>query len=608
MSKIRFSKIVLAMMLASLLVLAACGGDNGEEGNKNNKGNNNGDDLYSIDDFNLTKENEGEEIDGGTLNFGLVSADPFQGTLNFNYYDGAPDNEILKWFDESLLGMDSNYTYTQDGAATFEVSEDGHEFTFTIHDDVNWHDGEPVTAEDWAYSFEIIGHPDYTGVRYGSDFTIIEGMEAYNNGETEDISGIEVVDEKVLKITYEQATPSLLTGGIWSYAMPKHIFEEIPIEDHVDSDAVRKNPIGMGPFKVDIITPGESVTYTANEDYWRGEPKLDGVTLRVVDPTVVVNELETGAIDVVDSFPAEQYPENADMANIEFIGDVDPAYTYIGFKLGDWDLDEKHVNYKSDEMKMGDVELRRAMWHAVDNDAIGEKFYNGLRWAGTTLIPPSHPAYHDETIEAPTFDVDKANQLLDDAGYEYDGDFRTDKDGNELVINFASMSGGDTAEPLADYYIQSWRNIGLKVELIDGRLMSFDAFYDAVGNHPTEQDNSEVDIFQGAWGVASDVDPSGLYGPVAKFNFSRYESEENSRLLEEGVSEESFDEEHRLEVYKEWQQLMVDEVPVFPTLYRSVLIPVNNRVVNWTLDADAEIYLNDVGLNQEEELSEKDAQ
>lgn len=644
-SQFSFKKGIFTLMLVLLLVLAACGGNsnennaddsagnnanteenanndangnNNENDNNNDDGNNNNNaeneeeaadgDIYSIDDFNMSKENDGEAIDGGMLNFGLVTDSPFNGTLNWTYYDGAPDAEILDWFDESLLGMDSNYQFTQDGAATFEVSDDGHEFTFTIHDDVNWHDGEPVTAEDWAYSYEVIGHEDYKGVRYGSDFTIIEGMEAYHDGEADDISGIEIVDDKVLKITFEQATPSLLSGGIWTYAMPKHIFEDIPVADHIESDAVRKNPVGMGPFKVDVITPGESVTYTANEDYWRGEPSLDGVTLRVIDPTVVVNELETGAVDMVDSFPTDQYPDNADMANIEYLGEIDAAYTYIGFKLGDWDFDNKKVNYKADEMKMGDVELRRAMWYAVDNDAVGEKFYNGLRWAGTTLIPPSHPDFHDESIEAPTFDEDKANQILDDAGYEYDGDFRTDKEGNELVINFASMSGGDTAEPLADYYIQSWNKVGLNVELLDGRLMSFDAFYEAVGQHPDEQDSTEVDVYQGAWGVGSDVDPAGLYGPVAKFNFPRYENEENDRLLEEGVSEDSFDAEHRQEVYKEWQELMVEEVPVFPTLYRSILVPINNRVVNWTLDADEELYRYEVGLTQDEPLTVNDAE
>lgn len=76
------------------------------------------------------------------LNFGLVSDTVFEGTLNYNFYSGAPDAEIIAWFDESLLAVDENYSYTQDGAAEWEVNDDGNVFTFTIRDNVNWHDGE----------------------------------------------------------------------------------------------------------------------------------------------------------------------------------------------------------------------------------------------------------------------------------------------------------------------------------------------------------------------------------------------------------------------------------------------------------------------------------
>ena len=93
---------------------------------------------------------------------------------------------------------------------------------------------------------------------------------------------------------------------------------------------------------------------------------------------------------------------------------------------------------------------------------------------------------------------------------------REDPEGEPLSINFASMSGGDIAEPLANYYIQSWRDIGLNVELTNGRLIEFNSFYDMV-----ENDDPEIDIYQGAWGVGSDVDPSGLYGPEAPFNYTR---------------------------------------------------------------------------------------
>ncbi|NAO99673.1 oligopeptide ABC transporter substrate-binding protein, partial [Halomonas sp. MG34] len=168
---------------------------------------------------------------------------------------------------------------------------------------------------------------------------------------------------------------------------------------------------------------------------------------------------------------------------------------------------------------------------------------------------------------------------------DVDGDgMRENPEGEELVINFASMSGGDTAEPLANYYIQSWEQVGLKVQLLDGRLQEFNTFYDRVGQ--SGDDDPAVDIFQGAWGVGYDVNPSGLYGRDALFNFPRYASEENDKLLEEGVSAKSFDVDHRKEVYNEWQQLMVDEIPVFPTLYRAVLVPVNNRVQNYSIAVD----------------------
>lgn len=625
MSKTNLTKWLFALMLALLLVLAACSGDDGDSADPADEPSNGetepGDDepadepedgLYSIDDFPTDKTNEGEAIDGGTLNFGLVSDTVFEGTLNWNFYSGDPDSQVLSWFDESLLDMDGNFTYTNDGAATYETEPyeteeypNGVTFTFKIRDNVNWHDGEPVKAEDWAFSFEVIGHPDYTGVRYGPDFSGIIGMDEYNAGEADSISGIEIVDEKTLKITYKESQPSLLTGGVWPYAMPKHLFKDIPVAEMAESDLVRKNPIGMGAFKVKSITPGESVVFEKFEDYWQGEPKLDEVVLKVVSPATVVQALETGEVDMVDSFPVDQFVDNANMSNVEWLGVTDLAYSYTGFKLGHWDAEAGKVVMDPDK-KMADVNLRRAMWYAVDNNAVGEQFYNGLRWNATTLIIPPFADYHDPTIETPTYDPDEANRILDEAGYkDVDGDgLRENKDGEELVINFASMSGGDVAEPLAQYYMQAWKNVGLNVQLIDGRLLEFNAFYDRVGQNG--EDDPNIDVYQGAWGTGSDVNPYGLYGPDQMFNFPRYESAKNSELLEAGNSLEAFDIEYRKQVYKEWQQLMVDEIPVFPTLYRAVLNPVNNRVLNYSIAYDSPYGLHDLAVTQEEPFKHED--
>ena len=302
-----------------------------------------------------------------------------------------------------------------------------------------------------------------------------------------------------MKITYLEATPSLITGGIWTYPLAKHIFGDMPVKDISSSPEVRQKPIGFGPFKVDTIVPGESVTYTKNEDYWRGAPKLDTVTLKVINPNVVVQSLEKGDVDTVSAFPVDQFPDNANMSNVEFLGAVDRAYSYVGFKLGTWDSEKKVVK-PNPNAKMADVNLRKAMWHAVDNNTVGEKFYHGLRWAATTLIPPSHPEYHDATNPGAPYDPEKAKQLLEEAGFkDVDGDgIREDKEGKPLVINYASMSGDDIAEPLAQYYIQAWEAVGLKVELLDGRLQEFNTFYEGVGQKGN--DNPDIDIYAAAWG------------------------------------------------------------------------------------------------------------
>lgn len=623
MKKANFSKWLIAMLLLLLLVLAACsGGDSddgaadpdtdtdteeqGTESEEEEEESDSGDKIYSIEDFSTTKTDMDEPVDGGNLNFGLVSDTVFEGVLNPLFYESGPDEDVMQFFYESLLAIDDNYNYTNDGAAEFELEydDDGAVVTIKIRDNVNWHDGEPVKAEDLAFAYEVIGSPEYTGVRYYYVEDVV-GMAEYKAGETDEIEGIEIIDEKTIEISFNEPNPSLLASGLWTSPLPKHLFEDIPIPDMPEHDLVRVNPIGFGPFKVDTIVPGESVTYVKNEDYWQGEPKLDSITLKVIAPETVANALETGEVDVVNSFPTDQYPDvEQKLNNVEFLGKIDEAYTYIGFKLGKWVPDDPdnpdgagQVEMDPDA-KMADVNLRRAMWYAVDNDAVGERFYNGLRWAATTLIIPAFPDYHDPTIETPSYDPDMANQILDEAGYEdVDGDgFRETPDGEELVIGFASMSGGEVAEPIANYYIQAWAKVGLNVELVDGRLMEMNQFYDRV-----EADDPAIDIYQGAWGTGTDVDQRGLYGRNAAYNYPRYASEENDRLLAEGASAKAMDIEYRKEVYKEWQELMVEEIPVFPTLYRSVLVPVNNRVTGYSIDVSWGEW-HEVGVTQEDPI------
>ena len=619
MTKISWSRLMFFTMLIFVLALAACGnGDSSEDGStedgsdaETEEGTEDGGDagsgegeaadggeVYSYEDFPQAVSNDADPTGEGELVVGYGSDTPFEGTLNWAFYQGAPDADMMGFFDESVFTFDENQIATNDGAITYEMNEEDNTVTFTVQDGVTWHDGEPLKISDYVASYEVIGHPDYDGVRGTTDgFTLIEGYSEYQAGEADEISGIEIIDEKTAVFTYTELAPSLTNGGFWFYAFPEHHYEGVEVADMTNAEQTRENPIGIGPYKVESITPGEAVVLTKYEDYWRGEPQLDGITVEVTPTSSIANAMESGNIDVAMSFPTDQYPDVADMEGVEWLAQLDAAYTYIGFKLGNWDAEEGRVNYTPEEMKMGDVELRRAMWHAMDNDAVGEQFYNGLRWKATSLITPYHAAFHKDDLDVPEYDPEEANRILDEAGYEdTDGDgFREDPDGEPLEIQMASMSGGDVAEPLTNYYIQSWREVGLNVVKTDGRLIEFNTFYDMV-----ENDDEGIDIYQGAWGVGTDVDPGGLYGPEAPFNYPRYETEESTELIKRGNSEEALDTDTRTEIYHEWQELMAEDIPVAPTLYRAYVMPVSEDVTGWSeaYGFDEDYGLWQVGLTE----------
>ncbi|MGN7386090.1 oligopeptide ABC transporter substrate-binding protein [Sporosarcina sp. SAFN-015] len=605
------------MLLASLLLvlsvfLAACTGkdkeDAGEKEPAKETGKENTEETTEEDpaeedasaglDFPFEVSNKAEPIEDGEMTIAMVTDTPFEGTLAPVFYSGAYDWEVISKFHESVFAYDGDYLITQDGAANWEISEDNKTITITIKDGVKWHDGEPLKASDLLYSYQLLGHPDYTGTRYTYMISNVEGMPAYHNGETTEISGITVSeDDKTIAITYTEATPSLMSG-IWGHATPRHhvgdiMTGEVTMEELVSSDKIRVNPIGFGPYKVAKIVPGESVLYERFDDYWRGKPALKSLVQKTVSSASILEVLKKGEVDIA-SIPVDQYQNAKEIDNIELLADVDTAYTYIGFKLGKWDAENK-TNVTDPNAKMANKLVRQAMWYAMDNETIGKELYHGLRFPATTLIIPVFASFHDSSIETPSYDPEKAKALLDEAGYvDTNGDgFRENDKGEEFVLNFASMSGGETAEPIAQFYIQNWADVGIKVQLLDGRLHEFNSFYDMV-----EADDPKIDIYQGAWGTGTDPDPSGLYGRDAAFNYTRYTSEKNDELLAAGTSEKAFDSDYRKDIYKQWQQLMVEEVPVAPTVYRYYLMGVNKRVVNYSIDPDSDLFLYQMGVSE----------
>lgn len=155
------------------------------------------------------------------------------------------------------------------------------------------------------------------------------------------------------------------------------------------------------------IVTGESVEYLPNEYYYGGKPKLDKLVFKSVPSASIVEAMKAKQYDIALSMPTDTYPTYKDTEGYQILGRPEQAYTYIGFKMGTFDKETNTVKYNP-KAKMADKSLRQAMGYAIDNDAVGQKFYNGLRTGATTLIPPVFKSLHDSEAKGYTLDLDKA--------------------------------------------------------------------------------------------------------------------------------------------------------------------------------------------------------
>lgn len=572
---------MLASSAAIAFILAACGADtdNGGTDNGTEQTGENGESTADIPEFPETVENEGEPIEGGELRIAQVADSAFPGIFNSEFSSINLDSQLWEFIFPSLVALDENFQYTEGGPATVELDEEANTVIINLRDDIYWHDGEQVTVDDVLFAHEIIGHPDYDGPRYGADAAQIVGMEEYKNGEADEISGITVVDDFTLEIEYAQLGPQMLQGGggVWAYATPRHHLEHLEVSEIEASPEVRENPIGYGPYMVENIVPGESVQYTANPDYFLGEPNIESITVERVPTSGIVEALNAGQFDYVWNMPTDNYDSFEDgFDGYEILGTPGQSYDYLGFNLGTFEDGQAVMD---EDRPVADLALRQAMAHALDIDAVGENFFSGLRYRATSHIVPNFGDFFNEDVEGYPYDPELANQILDEAGYEDTNDdgFRETPDGEPLELNFAARANSDVAEPIALYFIQAWEEIGLNVSLLEDTLHETNAFYDRV-----QANDPAIDVFEGGWSVGSDPTPDGLYGETAAFNMTRYVSEENTEYIDNMLSPDGLtDPDWRIEQFHEWQEYFMNEAaPAIPTFWRTELQPVNNRVSN----------------------------
>lgn len=572
----------MVLMLVLALFLAACsGGDDDTQGTDNDPDTQgeNGDDPAA----------EEGPVKGGTLTYAMEGE--FEGLLDFAFYGIVSDAEILDFVNEGMYDYDENLKPIPWLAEW--TTEDNKTFTFTlVQDDIKWHNGETLTMHDWVFALETLAHPDYTGPRY-VNVQDVQGAAEFHAGTADSISGLQVSEDgQSLTVTFTEARLNNLTN-LWPYPMSQKAFEGIAVADMQESDPVRKTPVGVGPFKVTNVLPGESVEMEAHADYWKGAPNLDKVIVKVIDGALTVGELETGNVHMT-AFHPSILPQVQELQNVEVVEVPGLSYYYIGFKLGKWDGEKNVMDPNS---KYANTQLRQALLYAIDRQAWVDAFFSGLGSPVNTPSPSAHwiTATDDELPINYTYDPEKAKELLDEAGYvDTDGDgFREDPNGDKFVINFGHYdTGNPTYEARAQAIVQYWEEVGIDGELV---MTEVNLYYDMI-----EKDDPAIEAFYAGWGTGADPDPRPLWGIDALWNYPRFVNEEADQLLLDALNIDLVgdDEEARRDLYVQWQGIMNEELPVLPIMelrdawaisknLKGVTIGVNgtNPANEWWLEA-----------------------
>lgn len=572
--KIRKIIGTIGIASATALTLAACGKSASNDNTDNGK-------TASKFPESMPKK---EVKQGGTLKVALRSESPFTGIFSDELQTVSTDAEVASPGEESLFDTDDSFKINDKGPATMKIDQKAKTVTITVKKGVKWSDGKQVNAKDLEYPYEILANKATKAQRYSSNFELIKGMKEYHAGKAKTISGIEMPEGpngRTIVLHYSELKPGMTNSGngyFWESASPYHYLKDVPFNKLQSSDKIRKKPMYFGPFVLTKLVRGQAATWTPNKYYWRGKPKLDKIVYQVVSSNSTSQSIKSHKFDVSDVINS-QWNEVKDTKGVTFVAQIPLSYWYLGFKVGKWDA-KAGKNVMNPKSKMNNKALRQAIGYAMNIDQVTKHYTHGLSFRVPTLIPAQFGDYFDKDIKGYEYNIKKANQILDKAGYKKKGKWRVQPNGKPLKIKFLALQGSSTQEPTIQNYLQQWHKIGLNVSLVGGRLTEGNSFYDKLQN-----DDPEVDMFEAGWNLASEPSPKSMYGEDTPSNYQRFVTPENNKLLKEMDSQKAFNHKYRVEKFHEWQKYMFDNAYLIPTTNSYKIEAVNSKISGFSLKA-----------------------
>ncbi len=462
-----------------------------------------------------------------------------------------------------LVKLDGQLNVAPDGAEKWEISEDGKTYTFTIRDGLKFADGTPVTAKDFAASINRALQPETAS--YGASFQLghIVGAGDVASGAAKEASGIEVVDDRTLKITLDDNLPYVLAQLTYpvSFAVPLHAVEK-------DPTGWTESAFGTGPFKVKECQHNQKLVLEPNPNYWAGAPGVAEVELPFYQDSETAYQLyRTGGLDIMGSqqnpIPAARVPEVKDSP--DFHSAASFAVRYVGFN-----------NQKA---PFDDAGVRRAFARSVDKATLANAVLNGAVAPTDRILPPGF-AGSQLPVAGLTFDPAAAKQELVDAGYGESNPFPQ--------VTFTYGAEGDN-ERVATFLQQQWKeNLGVDVVLEPLELATFSKGMDTTYLTPDQG----LQFYLSIWG-ADYPDPQNFVSQQLRSDSPNNNGHwEDAQFDELAMKADTFlgPAEERLQLYNQAEQIAVDGVGWLPLYVPQFSVLIRPEVTGYSLTGQGLIF------------------
>lgn len=476
----------------------------------------------------------------------VVTSDPFSGldTLSSTGTDAAADRLRTLMFN-SLVKKNEKFEYVGDLAREIKIGDDNLTVTFMLPDNVKFHNGKIFTAADAKYTIEAMLQSN--GYKGGSFYDTVDGQRQPQ------IVSMDTPDAKtfVIKVARPALVNQLLSNLV-----------AIPIIPDGTIEQQKTAPVGTGAFKfMRFDQVNNLVELAANPDYWEGAPQIKNLVVKTItDSNALQAELQAGRVDIVPNptnFSAETFKLLGQNPNLQVVQTDGSNVRYLGFNVQNKPLDE--------------VKLRQAIAYAVDREKIIGELLGGEAKIAHSILPDSSWAYAPGTTY--NYDPAKARRLVQESGYKGE------------VIKFKIAAGNQAISQYSQIIQNNLKEVGINVVI-----------------EPLENNTLLADLAKGQFEMNTSQWVGGNQDPIflrdlfassetpeknkAGRNRARYNNPEFDKIIAEAVN--TVDKTRARQLYAQAQQIVSNDLPLFPLWYQSNMVVAAKRIGNIKINASGD--------------------